>query len=114
MRLLLSAADADAGMGTGAVCVFVLVVVERGTCTISGYVDRVDGVSCVCVIACYQSDGWTSLMFACWGGNVAVVGWLVDEKGCDVNARSTVCVDLWLRVQCSCMSWVSDTCSARH
>ncbi len=73
------------------------VVVVRGACTISGYVDRVDGVSCVyCVIACNQSNGWTSLMYACWGGHVAVAGWLVDEKGCDVSARSTVGVDLCL------------------
>ncbi len=41
--------------------------------------------------------GSTALMLACQQGRRNVARWLVDEKGCDVNARRTVRVDLWMR-----------------
>ena len=39
----------------------------------------------------------TALMLACQQGHSDVARWLVDEKGCNVNATDTVGVDLWLR-----------------
>jgi hypothetical protein len=46
-----------------------------------------------------RQDGSTSLMVACHNGRLDVARWLVAEKGCDVNAKNTVGVDLWQRVQ---------------
>jgi hypothetical protein len=37
-----------------------------------------------------RQDGSTGLMVACQEGRLDVARWLVDEKGCDVNARRTV------------------------
>ena len=45
-----------------------------------------------------RQDGSTALMLACGNGRLDVARWLVDEKGCDVNARRTVGSGLWVYV----------------
>jgi hypothetical protein len=41
-----------------------------------------------CMSVCQA--GRTALVLACREGHLDVAAWLVDEKGCDVNARRTV------------------------
>ena len=47
-------------------------------------------LACVDPWSVLDQDGGTALMSACSSGHLSVARWLVDEKGVDVNATSTV------------------------